>query len=47
MSSPGSLSEKYGKEYFACTGPASILVPVVVEPGEDWRGALVIEHDNL
>uniref|UniRef100_A0A803Q3S9 Uncharacterized protein n=1 Tax=Cannabis sativa TaxID=3483 RepID=A0A803Q3S9_CANSA len=47
VSSPGSFHEKYGKEYFACTGPASILVPVIVKPGEDWRGAQVIEHDNL
>lgn len=47
LSSPGSLSEKYGKDYFICTGPASILVPVTVNPGEEWRGAQVIEHDNL
>ncbi|KAJ1433241.1 Galactose mutarotase-like domain superfamily [Sesbania bispinosa] len=47
VSSPGSLSEKYGEDYFVCTGPASILVPVTVNPGEEWRGAQVIEHDNL
>uniref|UniRef100_A0A0F7CYS7 Photosynthetic NDH subcomplex B 2 n=1 Tax=Erodium trifolium TaxID=337410 RepID=A0A0F7CYS7_9ROSI len=47
VSSPGSLSKKYGNEYFICTGPASVLVPVVVDPGEGWRGAQVIEHDNL
>ncbi|KAJ9179917.1 hypothetical protein P3X46_008228 [Hevea brasiliensis] len=47
IGSPGSLSEKYGQEYFICTGPAAMLVPVIVEPGEDWRGAQVIEHDNL
>lgn len=47
VSSPGSFSEKFGKEYFICTGPASVLVPVVVKPGENWRGAQVIEHDNL
>lgn len=47
LSSPGSLSEKYGKDYFICTGPASMLVPVVVNPGEGWRAAQVIEHDNL
>jgi hypothetical protein len=47
LSSPGSLSQKYGNEYFICTGPASMLVPVVVKPGEEWRGAQVIEHDNL
>ncbi|KAJ9131914.1 hypothetical protein P3X46_034816 [Hevea brasiliensis] len=47
IGSPGSLSEKYGQEYFICTGPAAMLVPVFVEPGEDWRGAQVIEHDNL
>ncbi|MED6158379.1 hypothetical protein PIB30_032238 [Stylosanthes scabra] len=47
LSSPGSLSEKYGNDYFICTGPASILEPVTVNPGEEWRGAQIIEHDNL
>ncbi|GAU48461.1 hypothetical protein TSUD_324110 [Trifolium subterraneum] len=47
VSSPGSMSEKYGNDYFVCTGPASLLVPVTVNPGEEWRGAQVIEHDNL
>lgn len=47
VSSPGSSSEKFGREYFICTGPASVLVPAVVKPGEHWRGAQVIEHDNL
>ncbi|KAM1956434.1 hypothetical protein TB1_024990 [Malus domestica] len=48
LSSPGSFYEKYGsKEYFICTGPASLLVPVVINPAEEWRGAQVIEHDNL
>ncbi|XP_065854285.1 photosynthetic NDH subunit of subcomplex B 2, chloroplastic [Euphorbia lathyris] len=47
VGSPGSVADKYGKEYFVCTGPAAILVPLVVKPGESWRGAQVIEHDNL
>ncbi|KAL3715523.1 hypothetical protein ACJRO7_007282 [Eucalyptus globulus] len=47
VASPGSFSEKYGKDYFICTGPASMLVPVVIKPGENWKGAQVIEHDNL
>ncbi|KAI4350371.1 hypothetical protein L6164_004833 [Bauhinia variegata] len=47
VSSPGSLSEKFGKDYFLCTGPATMLVPVTLNPGEEWRGAQVIEHDNL
>ncbi|XVF06225.1 hypothetical protein REPUB_Repub06bG0029200 [Reevesia pubescens] len=47
LSSPGSLAEKYGKDYFICTGPASMLVPVVVKPGGKWKGAQVIEHDNF
>ncbi|KAK2638195.1 hypothetical protein Ddye_025990 [Dipteronia dyeriana] len=47
LGSPGSFSDKYGKEYFVCTGPASMLVPVVVQPDEKWKGAQVIEHDNL
>lgn len=47
LSSPGSYSDKFGKEYFICTGPASVLVPVTLNPGEEWRGAQVVEHDNL
>ncbi|KAI4378384.1 hypothetical protein MLD38_015871 [Melastoma candidum] len=47
LSSPGSFSKKYGKEYFICTGLPTMLVPAVVEPGKGWRGPQVIEHDNL
>ncbi|KFK44848.1 hypothetical protein AALP_AA1G310200 [Arabis alpina] len=48
VGSPGSMSDKYGKQhYFVCTGPASMLVPVDIAAGESWRGAMVIEHDNL
>lgn len=47
LSSPGSYSKKFGNDYFICTGPASMLEPVIVNPGEEWRGAQVIEHDNL
>ncbi|RLN41869.1 photosynthetic NDH subunit of subcomplex B 2, chloroplastic [Panicum miliaceum] len=47
LSSPGGMYEKFGSDYFLCTGPASMLVPVVVNPGEEWRAAQVIEHDNL
>ncbi|GMP56896.1 hypothetical protein CsSME_00021203 [Camellia sinensis var. sinensis] len=48
VSSPGSFSRKFGNEgYFICTGSASMLVPVLVNPGEEWRAAQVIEHDNL
>ncbi|KAH7512872.1 hypothetical protein FEM48_Zijuj12G0136300 [Ziziphus jujuba var. spinosa] len=42
-----SKYETLDQEYFICTGPTSMLVPLVVKPGEDWRGAHVIEHDNL
>ncbi|KAJ6884039.1 hypothetical protein NC652_031115 [Populus alba x Populus x berolinensis] len=41
IGSPGSFAEKYGKNYFICTGPAAMLVPVVVKPGEDWKGYFV------
>ncbi|KAG7658446.1 Galactose mutarotase-like domain superfamily [Arabidopsis suecica] len=48
VGSPGSMWDKYGKQhYFVCTGPTSMLVPVDVASGETWRGAMVIEHDNL
>jgi hypothetical protein len=47
LCSPGEMYRKFGKDYFLCTGTASMLVPVVVNPGEEWRAAQVIEHDNL
>ncbi|KAM7252270.1 hypothetical protein ACFE04_024153 [Oxalis oulophora] len=47
LSSPGSLSEKHGNEYFICTGPASMLVPVVVKPGESWRAVKQLVYDQL
>uniref|UniRef100_A0A0D3BUQ9 Uncharacterized protein n=1 Tax=Brassica oleracea var. oleracea TaxID=109376 RepID=A0A0D3BUQ9_BRAOL len=48
VGSPGSMWDKFGKQhYFVCTGPASMLVPIDVGAGETWRGAMVIEHDNL
>lgn len=47
LCSPGGMYDKFGTDYFLCTGPASMLVPVVVNPGEEWRAAQVIEHDNL
>lgn len=47
LCSPGGMYEKFGKDYFLCTGMASMLVPVVVNPGEEWKAAQVIEHDNL
>ncbi|RCV46465.1 hypothetical protein SETIT_9G534200v2 [Setaria italica] len=47
LCSPGGMYEKFGRDYFLCAGPASMLVPVVVNPGEEWRAAQVIEHDNL
>ncbi|KAG2262140.1 hypothetical protein Bca52824_069219 [Brassica carinata] len=48
VGSPGSMWDKFGKQhYFVSTGPASMLVPIDVGAGETWRGAMVIEHDNL
>jgi hypothetical protein len=48
LGSPGSFAERYdGKGYFISTGPASMLVPVVLNPEEDWRAAQLIEHDHI
>ncbi|CAN8320551.1 unnamed protein product [Cochlearia groenlandica] len=49
VGSPGSMMvDKYGNHnYFVCSGPVTMLVPVNVAAGESWRGAMVIEHDNL
>ncbi|WOL03117.1 photosynthetic NDH subunit of subcomplex B 2, chloroplastic [Canna indica] len=47
LCAPGSFSQRYGKDYFICTGPASMIVPVVLNPSDEWRAAQVIEHDNL
>ncbi|KAH7510465.1 hypothetical protein FEM48_ZijujUnG0129000 [Ziziphus jujuba var. spinosa] len=44
---PPSKYETLDQEYFICTGPDSMLVPLIVKPGEDWRGVKVVEHDNL
>ncbi|KAG6751895.1 hypothetical protein POTOM_044108 [Populus tomentosa] len=41
IGSPGSFAEKYGKNYLICTGPAAMLIPVVVKTGEDWKGYFV------
>nr|AQX44165.1 hypothetical protein [Apostasia odorata] len=47
LCSPGSSFKKYGKDYFICTGAASMLVPEILEPDSVWKAAQVIEHDNL
>lgn len=49
LSSPGSSysHQLHGDDYFICTGPASLLVPITLDPAQEWRGAQVIEHDNL
>lgn len=48
LGSPGSFAKrKDSEDYFICTGPASMMVPVVLNPEEQWKAAQVIEHDNL
>lgn len=47
IGSPGSFAEKYGKNYFICTGPAAMLAPVVVKTGEDWKGYFVIKDFDI
>ncbi|GJN23322.1 hypothetical protein PR202_gb10960 [Eleusine coracana subsp. coracana] len=44
--SPGSKYEWYGKFAFVVAGPA-MLEPVVLRPGETWKGAQYLRNPNL
>ncbi|GLJ18069.1 hypothetical protein SUGI_0318790 [Cryptomeria japonica] len=47
LSSPGSNSTMYGKHCYICTGSASMLQPVVLSPGEEWRAAQMLQNPNI
>ncbi|CAL9162269.1 unnamed protein product [Musa hybrid cultivar] len=47
MSSPGSEHEWYGKYAYVCIGPAAQLTPLVLGPGDTWRGAQYLHNPNL
>ncbi|CAL9074326.1 unnamed protein product [Musa acuminata var. zebrina] len=47
MSSPGSEHEWYGKYAYICIGPAAQLTPLVLGPGDTWRGAQYLHNPNL
>lgn len=44
--SPGSQYQWYGKYAYVVVGPA-MLEPVMLEPGETWRGAQYLRNPNL
>ncbi|URD99584.1 hypothetical protein MUK42_31113 [Musa troglodytarum] len=47
VSSPGSEHEWHGKYAYICIGPAAQLTPLVLGPGETWRGAQYLHNPNL
>ncbi|KAJ7514268.1 hypothetical protein O6H91_23G036000 [Diphasiastrum complanatum] len=46
LCNPGRKSGKRDWDKIACIGPASAHQPVVLEPGQEWRAAQVIQNLN-
>uniref|UniRef100_A0A0F7GYM7 NDH-dependent cyclic electron flow 5 n=1 Tax=Pelargonium transvaalense TaxID=158603 RepID=A0A0F7GYM7_9ROSI len=47
MMSPGSNHEFYSKFAYICVGQAAMLKPIIVEPGDEWRGGAFLHNPNL
>ncbi|GKV52336.1 hypothetical protein SLEP1_g58925 [Rubroshorea leprosula] len=47
MFSPGSGHECYGKYAYVCVGQSAMLKPIILGPGEVWRGAQHLQNPNL
>ncbi|PKI34078.1 hypothetical protein CRG98_045535 [Punica granatum] len=47
MHSPGSRHEFYSKYAYISVGPSAILKPMMVGPGDVWRGAQHLHNPNL
>ncbi|KAK3405232.1 protein NDH-DEPENDENT CYCLIC ELECTRON FLOW 5 [Eucalyptus grandis] len=45
--SPGSRHEHYSKYAYICVGQSALLKPVVICPGEVWRGGQHLHNPNL
>uniref|UniRef100_A0A0F7GYM2 NDH-dependent cyclic electron flow 5 n=1 Tax=Pelargonium fulgidum TaxID=73198 RepID=A0A0F7GYM2_9ROSI len=47
MMSPGSNHEFYSKYAFICVGQSAMLKPIIVSPGDEWRGGMFLHNPNL
>uniref|UniRef100_A0A0F7GZP9 NDH-dependent cyclic electron flow 5 n=1 Tax=Pelargonium dichondrifolium TaxID=73194 RepID=A0A0F7GZP9_9ROSI len=47
MMSPGSNHEFYSKYAYICVGQSAMLKPIIVGPGDEWRGGMFIHNPNL
>uniref|UniRef100_A0A0F7CYY7 NDH-dependent cyclic electron flow 5 n=1 Tax=Pelargonium myrrhifolium TaxID=253081 RepID=A0A0F7CYY7_9ROSI len=47
MMSPGSNHEFYSKFAYICVGQAAMLKPIIVGPGDEWRGGMFVHNPNL
>lgn len=45
--SPGSKHEMYGRYAYICVGPSATLTPIVLGPGDVWRGAQYLYNPSL
>ncbi|XP_050209991.1 protein NDH-DEPENDENT CYCLIC ELECTRON FLOW 5 [Mercurialis annua] len=47
MSSPGSSHEMYGMYSYICVGQSAMLKPVILSPGDVWKGGQQLHNPNL
>ncbi|XVE89785.1 hypothetical protein DITRI_Ditri20bG0022700 [Diplodiscus trichospermus] len=47
MFSPGSSHEIYGEYAYICIGQSAMLKPIILGPGEVWRGCQHLHNPNL
>uniref|UniRef100_A0A0F7GYH6 NDH-dependent cyclic electron flow 5 n=1 Tax=Hypseocharis bilobata TaxID=253189 RepID=A0A0F7GYH6_9ROSI len=45
--SPGSSHEFYSKYAYICVGQSARLKPVIIGPGDEWRGGQFLHNPNL
>ncbi|OMO62326.1 hypothetical protein CCACVL1_22894 [Corchorus capsularis] len=47
MFSPGSKHEIYGEYSYICVGQSAMLKPIILGPGQVWRGSQHLHNPNL
>ncbi|KAK8589364.1 hypothetical protein V6N12_023763 [Hibiscus sabdariffa] len=47
LSSPGSSHEIYGEYSYICVGQSAMLKPIILGPGEVWRGWQQLHNPNM
>uniref|UniRef100_A0A0F7CYY2 NDH-dependent cyclic electron flow 5 n=1 Tax=California macrophylla TaxID=337344 RepID=A0A0F7CYY2_9ROSI len=47
LMSPGSIHEFYSKYAYILVGQTAMLKPIIIAPGDEWKGGLYIHNPNL